>query len=142
MDGAVDLLRPACAEILGDDDRRAGGQADEKPDDEIQDQVGGPAHRREGRRSHKPPHHHRVGGIVKLLEKGPHQDGEKKQGELLPDPPLRDAVVLHLVVYRLFYRFGHGVLLKFTEYNILGRGAERPASGCGKNGGKCGKLPV
>ena len=88
----ADLFIPASAVKLGDNHRRPGAQTGEKAHQQVNQGAGCAAHGGQGLLAHKVPHNHRVHRVVKLLEKGAQQDGEKENQELLPDNALCNAV--------------------------------------------------
>ena len=77
-------MLPATAEELGDNYRGARGQAHKEADNQVNQVAGGAAHRRQGFLAHKVTYHHRVHGIVQLLEQQPHRHGNGKLEQLLP----------------------------------------------------------
>ena len=79
---------------LGDNHRRAGSDTHKKAHQEVNEGAGGPAHGSQGLLSHILPHNHRVGGVIKLLKKGPQKDGEEKGEQRLPNHAAGDAVLL------------------------------------------------
>ena len=130
------LSQVASAEVLGDNDGGARGQAHEKADDQVDDGVGGAAHGGKGGGAHKPAHHHGVGGVVKLLQKGAYQDGQEKEQDLLPDHARGHTV------NALFTPFCHIYPLSDCKTTISVIFPEIIPLFCGKNRGKCGKLLV
>ena len=70
---------------LADDDGRAGGHADEKTDQEVDQRGGRPADRGQGHLVDPVSDDGGVCGIIKLLEEGAHDDGEKEKQKLFPD---------------------------------------------------------
>ena len=76
---------------LGQQNRRAGAQADEEAVHQVQQRRGG-SHRRQRPGTDKPADDDGIHGIVHLLEKASQQNGEEKEQQLLPDHALRDAL--------------------------------------------------
>ena len=70
MNRLAHVLVPMSAVELGNNDRRAGGQAHKEAHQQIDQVARRAAYRRERFLAHKPTHDHRVGRVVQLLEKG------------------------------------------------------------------------
>ena len=84
VDGGGHLPVLLCAEIPGDDDAGAHGQALEKADQHV-DQISRGAHRSQSGIAHKFTNHPGIEGIVKLLEHIAQQDRQGEHQNFLPD---------------------------------------------------------
>ncbi len=93
VDGPLCAVAVPGAVELRDDYRRAGGDTHKQPHQKVDEGAGSSAHRGQGLLAHKPPHNHGIGGVVKLLEKGPQQNGKKEGKQRLPDDAAGDAVL-------------------------------------------------
>ena len=95
-DGAVDslayLIIPLGAVVLGDDHRDAGGDANKKVNEQVDQRAGGTTHSGQCFLAHEPANNYGIGGIIQLLEKCTQKDGKEKEQELLPDNSFRDAI--------------------------------------------------
>ena len=76
VDAFVDVLPHAGAVTLGNGHHGSGGQAGKDAHRQVDDHAGG-AHGGQGHLAHEPAHHHRVHGIVQLLEEGAEPQGKE-----------------------------------------------------------------
>ena len=87
------VVRPARAEKLRNNDRRAGRQADEKADQQIDQRARRAADRRQRLFADKLADDNGVRRVIELLEKRAQHNREKEQQELFPDNALSHGVL-------------------------------------------------
>ncbi len=94
MHGVAYLLIAPRPKILGQNDRRAGGQTHKKAYDQVDQVAGGSANGGQGFLAHKFAHHNGVHRIVHLLKKCSQHNGEEKGQQAFPDHTLGDLVAV------------------------------------------------
>ena len=82
MDGFTDHIALARAVMLRDDDAGAGGQADEKAHDQIDDDQIGAADGSQRRLADQTAEHNGVDHGIQLLEQRPQHDRQEKAGHI------------------------------------------------------------
>ena len=78
---------------MGNDDRRAGRQADEETDQQVNQCARRAANRRKRLFADEFADNNGIRRIIELLEKCAEHNGKKEQQQLFPDHALRDGVL-------------------------------------------------
>ena len=134
MEGVLHTLLTFRAVKLGQQNRRAGAQADEEAVHQVQQRRGGP-HRRQRPGTDKPADDDGIHGIVHLLEKASQQNGKEKEQQLLPDHALRDAlrrqfalhkkILLRVFCGRFYHRSGKLSMVFSGNHAVTNRGSAK-----------------
>ena len=92
MKSIVKVLLIFCPIIPGNDNSSAGGQGNEKVNDQVGDLTGGASHCRQSFGPYKAAYDYGVCRIIKLLKKGSQHNGKEKDQQLFPYNPFRDLI--------------------------------------------------
>ena len=91
-DAATHALRVPRAEVLRDDDARAGRECNESVDEQVGDTGRRAADRGERGLAERAADDDSVGGVVELLEQRAEHDRQREEQHPLPDAALRDGI--------------------------------------------------